>query len=649
MPSSILLAVLPAVVGVMLVCGASTAAESLWWSPKWRHRREVQLRQREGEWFQLPVPDGVPLDSMQFVAQPAMEPLTHSVQTVEIAEARPIADDPKVHYGFPRLIRAADGRLLLFYRVGVSHAQDPAAIGMRTSLDVGQTWSAEQILHKDPDGYCAHNPVAAVAPDGRLLLFVSRYDWQANRRLHMLWSHSDDHGETWAPFAQFDTDASRSSYYMTDVITTPRGMFGGSATFAASGVGSPHDLIWHSLDGRQWQVLSRLTEPSANRGDEVAFLGTGDGRFDLMLRDRRRCATYRFRSTDAGRTWGPEEDLGHMVEILQRPFYTRLTEDVVLLSGRDCKRRLVVVFVSRDGGKTFGERHVIDSYTADGAYTSAVRLTDSRALMVYYADTPTTRGKPDVKQVTLTVLDRPKRILFRVPKSLSEQARVYLYFDAEHKVRTPATSPPIPACSEASLDPEVEHREQIPLAEPKVWRGEYTGDCLPDQCSTPWTVVKHGRASLKLDDGALRICDAGDQAGEMVFCASEWELKPGYRAVIDVCLRAISCTSKGGVMLLVANGDREEVFTFFPDRIHTNRSNLTHAIDLASDFVTLRIIVEDEDFVVEHGGRPVLDGPGRFVAHAHDGRRVIQFGSRSSAAKGEALWRLVRYKVRATW
>ena len=86
--------------------------------------------------------------------------------------------------------------------------------------------------------------------------------------------------------------------------------------------------------------------------------------------------------------------------------------------------------------------------------------------MVYYADTPATRGKPGVRQVTLTVLDKPKRIFFRVPKGLSEQDRVYLYFGAQQQARVPTTSRPIPACSDASLSPEVEHRAQVPLAEP---------------------------------------------------------------------------------------------------------------------------------------------------------------------------------------
>ena len=98
-------------------------------------------------------------------------------------------------------------------------------------------------------------------------------------------------------------------------------------------------------------------------------------------------------------------------------------------------------------------------------------------------------------------------------------------------------------------------------------------------------------------------------------------------------------------MLLVADGRHEEVFTFFPDRVITNRSGMSAPIDLTPDFVKLRIVVRGSDFTLTLGDKTLLDGRGRFSAPAHQGRRVIQFGSRSSAARGEALWKSVRYRI----
>ena len=255
--------------------------------------------------------------------------------------------------------------------------------------------------------------MAVTAADGRVILFVSSYNFRDRRKLPMYWAHSDDHGETWSSFTKFDTDPSRSTYYMTDVERTDAGLFGMSAGFAPDARTQCHNLFWYSTDGRDWKLRSFQTKPEENRGDEVDVFHVAGDRFMVFHRDRRQQTTWRVRTSDAGRTWSERMNLGEQMEILQRPFATRLTEQVVLLSGRDAKRKLVVVYVSRDGGETFGERHVIDSYSADGAYTSAVRLNDRQVLLVYYGDRPSFRGKPDIRQVTLTVQDKPTHVCFR--------------------------------------------------------------------------------------------------------------------------------------------------------------------------------------------------------------------------------------------
>lgn len=446
-----------------------------WWGDEWTQRQVVETSGNFGRvaWGDLAARG-------RFVAQPENRELRHWSQSIEMTEPRAIAADPKTHFGFPRMIRAADGRLLLFYRLGKSHASDPATISQHTSHDDGETWSEARIIHRDPDGFSAHNPVAAVAKDGRVVLFVSSYDWKTPAKLPMYWSHSDDHGESWAPFVKFDTDESRSTYYMTDVLSTDDGLYGMSAGFAPDAMTQAHNLCWFSPDGRDWELRSVHTKPEENRGDEVDIFRTAPGKLMVLHRDRRHSTTWRYRSADAGRTWTDPEDIGDQVEILQRPFVTRLTPDVLLLSGRDRKRRLVVVYVSRDNGETFAERHVIESYSADGAYTAGVRLSDSRALLVYYGDTPTTRGKPDIHQVTLTVHDRPKYLCFET----AEKGTTFLYTrpNAAGKAtedRTGAWMRPPGGWHSAALGEEVTLRGKIPLAPAPVWKGSYAGTDRP--------------------------------------------------------------------------------------------------------------------------------------------------------------------------
>jgi hypothetical protein len=184
------------------------------------------------------------------------------------------------------------------------------------------------------------------------------------------------------------------------------------------------------------------------------------------------------------------------------------------------------------------------------------------------------------------------------------------------------------------------------LLPPRTWEANYAGNVMPDKAAVPWKIIKEGRADMSLDeDGALRIVDDGDRGGEMIYLSRDWELTPTGSAEVDVCIRVLSCTGPGGCMLRVADGQHEEVFTFFPDRVSTNRSGRKAPLDCASEFVSLRITVGGEDFAVRHGDRILIDGRGLFAAPAFQGRRVIHFGSGSSAAKGEARWKSLQYRV----
>ena len=110
-------------------------------------------------------------------------PDANSTLRLEVTEPRGVAVSREVHYGFPRLVRAKNGDLLLFYRVGTTHARDYSAIAMRTSGDDGASWSPERILHRDPDKRrSAHNPVALVTRSGRVLLWTSSFGFQERPR-----------------------------------------------------------------------------------------------------------------------------------------------------------------------------------------------------------------------------------------------------------------------------------------------------------------------------------------------------------------------------------------------------------------------------------------------------------------------------------
>lgn len=317
--------------------------------------------------------------------------------------------DPERHYGFPRMVRAANGDLLLFYRLGVTHAQCEATIALLRSTDDGATWSDERIVWRpEQKGHGAHNPVALVTPSGRVILWVSelRVDPPPSVRLDCSWSVSDDHGATWAPSRLWDANPDRTSYYTTDAIRTADGLLAVNATFPPEGMaGGCYDVVWHSADdGEHWSVRSEMTSPDENRGDEVALLERESGEILCLLRDRRHEDIYRLTSADGGRTWSEPEGLrARLGCVLQRPFFTRLGGSTLLLSGRDAKRKQVVAYVSRDDGETFGGRAVIEAYKKDGAYTTAAPLGDGSCLMAWYSDADAPELKPDIKIARFSV------------------------------------------------------------------------------------------------------------------------------------------------------------------------------------------------------------------------------------------------------
>jgi Neuraminidase (sialidase) len=333
-------------------------------------------------------------------------------QPLEVTERRAVAASRDVHYAFPRLIRAKSGDLLLFYKVATSHASDPSVMVMRRSKDQGASWSEPQEIHRDPQpDHAATNTVPLVLPGGRILDWLSSYAFSKQaRREPTFWNWSDDDGKTWSPIQRFDTDPSRSTYYVTDAILTSDGMLACAATFPPTFAGNCWAVIWHSKDGKKWTVRSNLTSPKENRGDEVALLETSPGTILCLLRARQasdnplRKGLPRFLSKDGGRTWTELENLQSQLDCtLQRPFLTRLDRRTVLLSGRDYDRKLVVAYVSRDNGQTFGERTVIDKYVGDGAYTAAVPIGPDTVRMVYYSDVDSALRMPDIFSVKIRV------------------------------------------------------------------------------------------------------------------------------------------------------------------------------------------------------------------------------------------------------
>jgi hypothetical protein len=428
----LLSAVFMAVAGGTLFAEEPVSSADNWWNSNWKKREVVGLDRTSAGWVQIRLPANARPRDIRCVLRGSRTPLPHWTQTIEMNKPVRVAASREAHFGFPRMIRTKNGDLVLFYRVGQSHAYDRSSIAIRRSTDDGKSWTTQRILRTDVPGYSAHNPVPLLTAGGRIVLWVSRYEFAKRPTVRHagVWASSNDDGKTWSKFTRFDADTTRSSYYITDAIRTSFGLLAGSATFPPSGVGNCYVQIWHSADdGKTWAVRSNLTLPEENLGDEVALFEMDANRVLCLLRDRRRKDIYRLWSTDGGKTWSKRERLRNMFDCaFQRPVLTRINKNTFLVTGRDMERRQTVAYVSRDGCRTFGERHVLDTYQRDGAYTSGVLVDKNTVLLTWYSDEGSAALKPDIKLARLTIHETPQSIWVQLPEKRSAN-RLDVYFD----------------------------------------------------------------------------------------------------------------------------------------------------------------------------------------------------------------------------
>lgn len=417
---------------VLVVVGASSVAadDVPWWNKAWPVRTGIVLPAATRGFVSVPLPATIDPAEIRVVAAGGKAPLPHWTGRLEMTEPRLVAENPKLHYGFPRMVRARDGRVVLFYRVGTQHAADHSYIAVRDSRDDGQTWSAERRVWQDAEGTSAHNPVALVTPSGRIVLWISRYVYanpKGQERQPCLWCWSDDYGDTWTTPTRFDPSDERRCYYITDAIVTSDGLLAADASFPPDAT-TCYAQAWHSADGgATWTVRSLITSKDESFGDEIGLLETAPGTILCLLRNRSQGGTFRLWSHDGGRSWTPREELRDELGVLQRPFLTRLDENRILVTGRDRERRYVVAYLSSDNGRTFTDRHVLEDYQAEGAYTAGVLKDDGRVLLTWFSDHGTVKSKPDVKVAELRILDRPAQLWIDVRDELPAGRSSYVY------------------------------------------------------------------------------------------------------------------------------------------------------------------------------------------------------------------------------
>ena len=240
-------------------------------------------------------------------------------------------------------------------------------------------------------------------PDGRLMITFGKLD--PDGISGAAYSLSNDDGLTWGAFTFFSTPVSETAAFSPGVLTVNGTVY--SVAYGSQSDGSSNANLWTSVDnGSTWSLLSEIRQTNDVGINETGIAQVGATSLLAISRDDLNLNTWGHFSNDFGLTWSSQVDYTAQVGVLQDPQLVQ-TRTALLLFGRQYDTTKspneMVAFASYDGGLTFADRTVLDTYTGlpiDGGYCWPLLRSDGKIFLVYYADSNNLR-EPDIKSLVL--------------------------------------------------------------------------------------------------------------------------------------------------------------------------------------------------------------------------------------------------------
>ena len=168
----------------------------------------------------------------------------------------------------------------------------------------------------------------------------------------------------------------------------------------------------------------------------------------------------------------------------------------------------------------------------------------------------------------------------------------------------------------------------------------YLPEKLPD--ARGWGASKGEETKAEITADGLRIVDAGTKRTQLHCYSYHWGARPDRGGAVEATVRLVSCTQRSGMCIHVSDGAHEDGLTLYPDRIVLSGSELEHRMDTTDRPHAYLVRIAGINIEVWVDGRLVIDGWGRFTKPAYHGRRLVMFGSISSAATAEGYWQRLR-------
>jgi hypothetical protein len=176
---------------------------------------------------------------------------------------------------------------------------------------------------------------------------------------------------------------------------------------------------------------------------------------------------------------------------------------------------------------------------------------------------------------------------------------------------------------------------------PGEWSVVYDGSAKPGRLwrRDPGST----RTAEELVNGALRIADRGEGAGDYLYYRYAWGADPQGAAVAEARVKVVS----GSSFLIVSNGIGGERLGLWPDRIELfHQRNRQYKMDTTTDFHVYRMELLGPDLKVYVDDKLRINAPGAMGPRPGYTASEVAFGAANSPMLGEAYWDDV--KARAT-
>ncbi len=337
-------------------------------------------------WVTHPAPGVADEPSLPVKAEPGQDGLLRAEFIYELDD-RPT---PQCHAS--TLVETSDGLVAAWFGGTREKHRD---VGIWVARHDGQRWGTPQQVADGSEGedelFPCWNPVLFLPHDGPLMLF-----YKVGPGVQQWWGvlrTSDDLGKTWSPPRRLGTDPAlgeKNPSLIGPVKNRPLQLADGSILCPSSSEHAGWRVHFERTTdgGKTWQVIGPIHDATDFQAIQPSILQHDAERLQILARTREGVVAQSF-SDDAGRTWGPLSSTG-----LPNP--NSGTDAVTLADGRHllvynhairdgqfpAGRNILNVAVSPDG-KRWEPVLTLERDRGEFSYPTVIQATDGKVHISY--------------------------------------------------------------------------------------------------------------------------------------------------------------------------------------------------------------------------------------------------------------------------